>query len=124
MRSRQRSLLSLPTWRGYPLPSGPGKVTSPALPLEYSCYLQWGYCYAGQVVSTTWKGASTPPLTLEVTVSQMSFLPPPSLLALVAWVWDVEVYVYIKVTSYMYVEVTSYLYVFAPDYATAQQSWH
>jgi hypothetical protein len=28
------------------------------------------------------------------------------------------------VTSYMYVEVTSYLYVFAPDYATAQQSWH
>ncbi len=43
-------------------------------------------------------------------MSRMSFLPLPSLLALVAWIWDME--------------VTLYVYVFTPDYTTAQQSWH
>ncbi len=31
---------------------GPGRVTSPCPPPEYSCYLLWGYCYVGQVVLT------------------------------------------------------------------------
>ncbi len=86
------------------------RVTSPALPSEYSCYLLWDYCYVGWVVSTTWKGASTPPLTLEVTMTLTSFPLPPSLLAPVAWIWDVVVMLY--------------MYIFAPDYITAQQSWH
>jgi hypothetical protein len=38
------------------------------------------------------------------------FSPPASLLALVAWIRDMEVKLYV--------------YVFAPDFATAQQSWH
>jgi hypothetical protein len=56
--------------KGDPSSLAPGGRHHLALPLEYSCYLLWCYCYARQVVLTTWKVATPPLFTLKVMVSQ------------------------------------------------------
>jgi hypothetical protein len=73
---------------GDPPPLRPWEVMHPTLPPEYNCYLLWSYCYAGQMVSATWKGAS-PQFTPEVTILRASSLKLPLPLVSVAWTWDV-----------------------------------